>query len=324
MATIKEVAAEAGVSVGTVSRVLNNSGYVGEESRKKVENAIKKLSYTPNRIAQALNYKKTRMIALMVPDIKNPFFPEMTRAIEDVALSQGYTVMLCNSDQDPVKEAEYLNAFQLNYVDGIILATHTLDIHKWMETTIPIVSLDRVSEQLLPSITSHNYDGAKKAVQLLVEKGAKNIAHIKGPEHVNPVIERHNGFVDQANDLQLPYVIGHSDFELESAEEVAFAFYENNPNVDGIFCSNDTIAIGFLKTALKLGKKVPEDLQIIGFDGITFGKMIYPEISTIAQPIYEMGKTAAELLIKLINNENVEQTYFKLPIEVLERGTTRK
>nr|WP_309098495.1 LacI family DNA-binding transcriptional regulator [Fredinandcohnia onubensis] len=323
MATIREVAKEAGVSVGTVSRVLNNSGYVGEESRKKVEEAMRKLSYKPSMIARALNYKKSNVIGLVVPDINNPFFPEMTRAIEDVASSYGYTVMLCNSDLDPEREGKYLNVMKQNYVDGVILASQPSNLNQWLNLSIPIVAIDRVKEHAMPSVIVDNYHGARKAVKFLHEKGVKRFAHIRGPRDIVPAEERYRGFLDQMEEIGSPFVIEQSDYNLENAEQLASKFYKENPNVDGIFCSNDIIAIGFLKVALKLGIKVPENLQIMGYDGITLGKMIYPELSTVEQPIYDLGRISGELIIKLINNEVIEKQFHKLSTQIVPRGSTR-
>lgn len=323
MANIKEVAIESGVSVATVSRVLNKSGYVSEASFAKVMKAIKKLDYKPNSVARSLYHKTSNMIGLIVPDITNPFFPELARAVEDVAMIYGYTVLLGNSDQEFEKEKKYIELLKQKYIDGIIMTTHTYEpeIHK--HSNIPMVALDRIGDSHLPTVVSTNYEGARNATKLLLQKGAKSIAHIRGPRNINSSDDRYQGFIEEAEKNDMNYIVEESPFQLESAEEVAEAFFNAYPHVDGIFCSNDIIAVGFLKVALKRGIKVPMDLQIIGFDGASFGKMVYPELTTVAQPIYDMGAMATRLLIKIIEGNKPEQLFYEIPTTVIERNTTR-
>lgn len=325
MATIKDVAREANVSVATVSRVLNRSGYVSESSAQKVMTAIKKLDYQPNSVARALFRKTSKMVGLIVPDITNPFFPELARAVEDVSMIYGYKVLLCNSDGDFEKEQNYLDLLNQKYVDGIIMTSRsygTDNTHTFNPDT-PIVALDRANIPGLPTVTSNNYDGAQMAVQLLLEKGAKHIAHIRGPREVVSANDRYQGFIDEMVKNDMDYVIEESAFNLKSAEEVANNFFDNHGHIDAIFCSNDTIAVGFLKVALKRGIQIPGDLQIIGFDGVAFGEMVYPELTTVAQPIYDMGAIASGLLIKLIEGKEPEQLIYELKTRIIERGTTR-
>lgn len=323
MANIKEVAKEASVSVATVSRVLNKSGYVSEASLVKVMNAIKKLDYKPNLVARSLYHKTSNMIGLIVPDITNPFFPELARAVEDVAMIYGYTVLLGNSDQDLDKEKKYIELLKQKYIDGIILTTHTYEpeIHK--DTSIPMVALDRIGDSHIPTVVSTNYEGAKDATKLLLQKGAKSIAHIRGPKNINSSDDRYRGFIEVAKQNNMDYIVEESAFQLELAEKVAETFFNTYPHVDGIFCSNDIIAVGFLKIALKRGIRVPIDLQIIGFDGASFGQMVYPELTTVAQPIYDMGAMATRLLIKIIEGNTPEQSFYEIPTTVIERNTTR-
>ncbi|WP_172370121.1 LacI family DNA-binding transcriptional regulator [Sporosarcina jiandibaonis] len=324
MSTIKDVAKEAGVSVATVSRFLNKSGYVSENSAKNVLDAIKKLDYQPNSVARALFHKTSKMIGLIVPDITNPFFPELARAVEDVSMIYGYKVLLGNSDGDPEKEQNYLDLFDQKYVDGIIMTSRSSKTDLTLNTDTPIVVLDRANISGLPTVTSNNYEGARQAVELLIEKGAMHIAHIRGPREITSANDRYQGFIDEMLKNNMDYVIAESAFNLKSAEEAAHHFFDKHKQIDAIFCSNDTIAVGFLKVALKKGIQIPADLQIIGFDGVAFGEMVYPELTTVAQPIYDMGAMASRLLIKLIEKEEPEQLLYELKNSIIERGTTRK
>lgn len=323
MVTIKEVAEEAGVSVATVSRVINQNGYVSEETLKKVKGVIEKLNYKPNSIARSLYHKISNMIGLIVPDITNPFFPELARAVEDVAMMYGFRVVLCNSDQEPEKEMKYIDLFKEKYVDGIIIATQSHESQFYSDLNIPIVALDRVGDTSIPSVVSNNYNGAKKLTELLLQKGVKNIAHIRGPKNISSSEARYQGFVDAVEGKSVNYTISEADFQLKDAERKAEQFFETHTGVDGIFCSNDTIAAGFLKVALKKGIKVPEELQIAGFDGSFFGEFIYPELTTVSQPIYDMGAVAARLLIKIIQGNKPEKLLYEMPTTIMERGTTR-
>jgi LacI family transcriptional regulator len=324
MATIKDVAREAGVSVATVSRVLNKSGYVSEASGRKVMDAIKKLDYQPNSVARALFHKTSKMIGLIVPDITNPFFPELARAVEDVSMIYGYKVLLGNSDGDSEKEQNYLDLFNQKYVDGIIMTSQSSRTDIGLNTNTPIVVMDRANIAGLPTVTSKNYEGAQQAVKLLIEKEATHIAHIRGPRNITSANDRYQGFIDEMVKNKMDYVIEESAFNLKAAEEVAHDFFDKHGHIDAIFCSNDTIAVGFLKVALKRGIQIPSELQIIGFDGVAFGEMVYPELTTVAQPIYDMGAMASRLLIKLIEGEEQEQTIYELKTSIIERGTTRK
>lgn len=324
MATIKDVAKEAGVSVATVSRVLNKSGYASEISAEKVRNAIKKLDYQPNSVARALFHKTSKMIGLIVPDITNPFFPELARAVEDVSMIYGYKVLLGNSDGNAEKEQNYLDLFNQKYVDGIIMTSQTSMTNITLNTNTPIVILDRANISGFPTVTSTNYQGARQAVKFLIEKGAMHIAHIRGSRQIISANDRYQGFIDEMMENKMDYVIEESAFSLKSAEEVAHNFFDQHEYIDAIFCSNDTIAVGFLKVALKRGIQVPTELQIIGFDGVAFGEMVYPELTTVAQPIYDMGAMASRLLIKLIEKKEPKQLLYELKTSIIERGTTRK
>lgn len=323
MVTIKEVAEEAGVSVATVSRVINQNGYVSEETLEKVKSVIDKLNYKPNSIARSLYHKTSNMIGLIIPDITNPFFPELARAVEDVAMMYGFKVVLCNSDQNPEKEMKYLDLFKEKYVDGIIFTTQSQESTVYSDLNVPIVALDRIGDTTIPSVVSNNYKGAKKATELLLQKGVKNIAHIRGPKNIAPSEARYHGFIDAVEGKGVNYTISEAEFQLKDAERKAEQFFETHTGIDGIFCSNDTIAAGFLKVALKKGIKVPEELQIVGFDGSFFGEFIYPELTTVSQPIYDMGAVATRLLIKIIQGNQPEKLLYEMPTTIIERGTTR-
>lgn len=324
MASIKDVARTAGVSVATVSRVLNDKGYVGQSTREKVEKAIKELNYKPNEIARTLFKKRSSTIGLIVPDIMNPYFPELARAVEDTASKLGYNVILCNSDEDREKEQAYLDVLQQNYVKGIIVSSNTLTAEQIRELNIPIVSIDREISKGLPTIVVENKKGAMMATRFLKTKGCARIGHIRGTDGVVNADERCEGY--RAIVAEEPWFrqsyIANGNYDMESSMEATLELISRHPEIDGIFAANDMMAIGALKAAFQLGKKVPEELAVIGFDGIALSTVMTPELTTIAQPIYEMGELATTLLVGLMEQQPIEKTYYTLDVELIERKST--
>lgn len=330
MATIRDVAKLAGVSVATVSRVLNKSGYVNIETEQKVSLAIQKLKYEPNDVARGLANKKTTTIALILPDITNPFFPELSRAVEDVARMHGYTVILCNSDGHADKEKSYIEILKQKYVSGIIFASHQLndyDVEHLKKNNLPFVVLDRAPSQGACSvICSKNIEGAKLAVQHLLAVGCKKIAHIYGPQEIKTARDRLIGYEESVKDFSWykPTLMVPGNFRLDGGMSAAKILMERHPDVDGIFVGNDLMAVGVLKTLLRLGINVPEQVAICGFDGIYLAEAVEPELTTIAQPIYEMGALAAKLLIKRIEGIVVENQIYELEVNLIPRNSTKK
>lgn len=323
MSTIKDVANLAGVSVATVSRVLNKNGYVHEDTLKKVERAIEKLNYKPSTVARSLYNKKSRLIGLVVPNIVNPFFPEVARAVEDVAYKQGYTVVLCNSDECLDKEKQYIDALMQNNVDGFIVATDQQNSSNYMNLQVPIVAIDRVFNERIPTVYADNYKGSKQATELLIRKGSKYIAHIRGPRNISTANERFEGFIEVVTNEQISYIIAESAFDPIESERVTKELLEAHPYIDGIVAGNDLIALGVVKAAMQKGIHIPNDLQVIGFDGISLTEMMYPSITTVAQPIYEIGEVATQLLIKKMEGKTLEEKHYRLPVEIIERNTTK-
>lgn len=327
MTTIRDVSKLAGVSVATVSRLLNQSGYVSKEAETAVMSAIQKLNYKPNNIARSLAGKKTAAIALMVPDILNPFFPEIARAAEDAAAAQGYTLVLCNTDNNPDKEKKYMETLINKQIDGIIISSYTVlpeQIIALQDRSIPIVAIDKsFSDYPILSVTAANRHGGEMAVQHLLSGGCRKIAHISGPAHVHSSRERTLAYENACRDLPwfVPSLIGYGNFNVAGGYEAMKEIYKQHPDLDGVFAGNDLMAAGALKALMELGAAVPEQVKLIGFDGIRMD-MVYPEITTISQQIYSMGKTATDYLIRLINNEPVERKNYELDVELLQKATT--
>lgn len=323
MSTIKDVAQVAGVTVTTVSRVLNDRGYISDTTRKKVYQAMDQLNYQPNEIARSLLRRKSNLIGLIVPNVSHPFFAELTNYIEYYAYEAGYKVLICNSYQDSSKEKDYIDMLKRNQVDGIIMGSHTLDTSEYINGNLPIIAVDRNLSDTIPFITSDNYQGGYLAANLLIEKGCKKLAHISGPLELNtPANKRYKAFINVVNERKVDYVIEHAKLDIfESYIKLSKKLFEQHPDIDGIFASSDMIAASIIHVANLIGKKIPCDLKLVGFDDISLASLLVPQLTTIRQDIRGIGETVVRLLInqmekKQVNIENV------LPVQLIERKTT--
>ena len=325
MATIKDVAEIAGITVTTVSRVLNNRGYISEKTRQKVNAAMKELDYQPNEIARALFRKKSNLIGLIVPNVAHPFFAQLTSSIEYYAYKNGYKIMICNSYGDSVKEKDYIDMLKRNQVDGIIMGSHTLEISEYLNLGRPIVSIDRCLADDIPYIASDNYNGGVLATNLLIDKGCKKLVHISGPLILNtPANKRFEAFVDIANKRHINHVVIETklnSFEIEEYEKLIYKLFSDYPDIDGIFASSDIIAACVINVSNVLGKEIPKDIKVVGYDDIDIAALIVPSLTTIRQPIKAIGEMAIKSIIdqleeKPISNENI------VPVELILRKTT--
>ncbi|QKE71391.1 LacI family DNA-binding transcriptional regulator [Arthrobacter citreus] len=326
-ATIRDVAKEAGVSVATVSRYINNISYISPETEQKIKVVMKKLDYKPNEIARGLAKQKSKTIALIIPDISNPFFPELVVAIEEVAKLKGYSLILVNSNNDDLKNPKFWKEFQSRYIDGFVLASFEFNeeiLKSLQNLQIPFVRVDRaVDTHTANSVGVDNYKGAIMAVEHLYKLGCEKIAHISGPDVFIPAIDRLRGYQDTLQKyfpIQEP-IVYQGDFAMESGKQLTQRLLEDHPDVDGIFLANDLMAIGSLKALKMLNINVPTDIAIIGFDGIKITEMVEPELSTIVQPIYRIGVAATNKLINLIEETDDTEEY-QLEVALVKREST--
>lgn len=330
MATIREVAAKAGVSIATVSRILNGKGQANEETIARVYETIRELDYKPNAIARSLTSRKSNTIALLVPTIRNPFFPELARGVEDLANANGLNVLLCNTDDEREKVTNYLQTLKDRYVDGIIVNSlnvtndDLVDLH---ESGIPTVTLDRtVATHDFSSITVKHRLGAQMATKHLLDIGCKKIGLIRGPEDDYTAVQRMWGYRDMVKDqpwFDQSY-IAMGDFSVKSGYLCMKELFQRHPDLDGVFASNDLMAIGLLKAAHEWGRKVPDELAIIGFDGIDMTQYTNPPISTIKQPIYDMGRIAFEELHRLMKSSKHDFAKMDLDVELILRESSMR
>ncbi|PIC77065.1 transcriptional regulator [Sporosarcina sp. P19] len=322
MANIRDVAKAAGVSVATVSRYLNNKGYISEEAKRVIAKAVEELNYQPSMIARSLSTKQSTFIGLIVPDIVNPFFPELARAIEDVALAYGYTLILCNSDEDLEKEINYVKTLQQKYVAGFIVASNHVEAEHYMGLDIPIVAIDRRIHSSIPYIATDNREGARLGTEHLLDSGCRNILCMRGPSGLGPADDRFAGFKDAVKGKKIETHIIECPFHFDIAETMVKKILQE-VSIDGIFASSDVTAAGAMKAAYSAGIHVPNQLQIVGYDGTMLASQLTPGLTTVAQDLYRMGAMAARMLIELIKGQELTEREVLIPAELLIRQTTR-
>lgn len=300
---LEDVAKLAGVSKTTVSRVLNNRGYLSEKTKAKVYDAMQNLHYQPNAVARQLYNKETKLIGLIFPTIANPFFGEMAFQLETKLFNKGYKVLIGNSKNDPLKEKEYLQQLIANQVDGLIVGAHNYGIEEYRNANLPIVAIDRVMNEDIPVVSSDNYDGGKKAMALLFARGAKHIIHTNGPANLpSPALERQRAYEDAMHAHHLPTTVYTVDLEVSDNQkrEVFRQIFEEHPQVDAIFASNDVDASLIINVAKEFDRHVPADLLVVGYDGTEVDRLFQPELTTIVQPIESMATAAVETLLSRI------------------------
>lgn len=322
MANIKDVAKLANVSVATVSRVINNKGYVHEETRKLVEDAIKKLNYIPNEFARSLYKKVSKTIGVILPHLNNSFYYHVLEGIEEVAFNTGYKVMICNSHEDDEREEEYIRQFVKYNIDGLITGSNSNLIHKYKELNIPIVSIDRIIDKDIPSVTSDNIGGGYIAAKKLISSGCKNLVHFRGPSILLTVQERTRGY-DKCLEEHGLFSWQVDLAFIDPDANIIRNFLENHPEIDGVFCDSDIIASIVVSELHKLNKKVPDDVQVIGYDNTLLAELFSPKLSTISQRMFDIGEEAMYSLSKLINGENDFEHHKLIPVDFVERETTK-
>ncbi|AXK56715.1 MULTISPECIES: LacI family DNA-binding transcriptional regulator [Pseudomonas] len=306
MATIKDVAALAGISYTTVSHVLNKTRPVSEEVRVKVEAAIKRLDYVPSAVARSLKAKTTATIGLLVPNSLNPYFAELARGIEDYCERNGYCVILCNSDDNPDKQRNYLRVLLEKRIDGLIVTSAGGDsglAQGLAGVRTPMVIVDRGLEGVDADLVriDHHY-GAYLATRHLLELGHRDIACIGGPANTSVAQMRLAGFRQALQEAGVEVPAGRileSDFSSTGGYRAAAQLLERRPP-SAIFAANDMMGIGVLRAAAERNIRVPSELSVIGFDDILMSRYVYPALTTVGQSILQLGETAAELLLRRI------------------------
>ncbi|MDF2067273.1 LacI family DNA-binding transcriptional regulator [Bacillus sp. Cr_A10] len=324
--TIKDIAREAGVSITTVSRVLNNKEEgMSKETREKVLAVMQEANFQPNKLARGLVTKRSSMLGLIVPNISNPFFPELCRGAEDEANKRNYSLIICNSDDQLQKEENYLRLLKEQQVDGILLSSK----NRLSQTSkvllqsgkVPYVLFDRGEEANKQSgVFLDNERGGYLAGKHLTDLGHTQIACMTGPSEILNSQQRLSGFQRALMEASIeipPSLILVGGFQMDKAYQVAKEFLNNNP-VTAIFAANDLMACGIYQAAHEIGIQIPEQLSIVGFDDISLVSALIPKLTTVRQDTYGMGRKAIELLINEIEKKESEAIVFEPTLIVRE------
>jgi LacI family transcriptional regulator len=331
MSTIRDVARRAGVAPITVSRVINNSGYVSERTRQRVEKAIAELNYVPNALAQGLRFNKTNVIALVLSDITNPFWTTVARGAEDASSEENYSVILCNTDEDVAKHDKYTQLLLRRQVDGFLLVpvSNAVDTIRFIQQQgVALVILDRQMPGVSVDIVRADSEGgAYELTRYLVKLGHRRIAILSGPDVVSTSTQRVAGYKRALHDAHLKVdaeLISFGDFYQDSGYERTMKLLALSRPPTAIFAGNNFIAIGVMKALYESGLRIPEDMSVVGFDELPAGLLVRPFLTVAAQPAYEMGYRATKLLLERIANSG-KPSYQEivLPTQLVIRQSCR-
>jgi len=308
MVTMRQIAKRAGVSIGTVSHVVNGTARVREPLRRRVEVAIEQLGYQPSVLARSLRRNQSPMLGVVIPDITNPFFPAVVRGIEDVAYAHSTQLVLCNADNDHRKERAYLDQLRSIRVAGMIVipsaASELPAFAAQLRDAVPLVCLDRpLADWTGDYIGVDNEGGAFLITRHLVQLGHRRLAMISGPLTIRNAQERLAGFKRALQAAALPEpAVELAGFDRPSGLEAARRLVQLTPRPDAIFAANDLLAVGALAALRELGLRCPEDVAVAGFDDLELAAFTHPPLTTVAQPGYDLGRCAAEALFNRLQH----------------------
>ena len=329
MSTIGDVAKRAGVSTMTVSRVINNSGYINAKTRERVEQAIAELGYIPNALARSLRFKRTKTLALILTDITNPFFTTLARGVEDTASELGFTVMFCNTDEAQADEAEYLNLLVQKQVDGVLLVPvhSSLDSITFLRNQhVPFVVLDRrIPTMQVDTVRCDSEQGAHQIVAHLLALGHQRIAFLSGPPQVTTAADRLAGYRRALLDAGLANMAAEyfGAFNDVSGYRMTREALTAPVQPTALFATNSLMAIGALRALREAGLRVPQDISVVAFDDLPAALTFDPFLTVVVQPAYEMGRQATLLLLERLANPAPDQPReIILPIEMIVRRSS--
>ena len=327
MATIQDVAKRAGVGAATVSRVLNGNGYVKTETRERIQDAIDELAYTPNEMARNLFYRKNQIVAVIVPELAHPFFSEVVNAVEVALSAVGYQAMVCNTFYEQSYELQYIDMLKRQSVDGIIFAAHTSEgLEEYANLQRPIVAIDRILGKYIPCVRADHESGGRMAAEELIACGCRNVVQFVGKDErvTSAYDKRHEvfaGVMAQKGIKCHSIGIQWSSFSSEQYQQCAKEAFDLYPDLDGVFGA-DLYAMASLQYALSIGRRVPEDTCIVAYDGTNMTRFLTPKLTTICQPMEQLGKEAVRLIMdKIEGKKNVDRSVI-LPVEFRWGQTT--
>lgn len=329
--TIYDVAREANVSMATVSRVVNGNPNVKPVTRKKVLEVIERLGYRPNAVARGLASKKTTTVGVIIPDISSIFYAELARGIEDIATMYKYNIILSNSDQNKEKELHLLNTMLGKQVDGIVFMGGNITaehVEEFEKSPVPIVLAGSIEEsEKIPSVNINYEEAVYDSVKEFIDKGHKNIAFVIGPLHEPKNSEKKlKGYQSALEEAGLPFqedLVVEGDYTYDSGLEAFEKLLEAGEKPTAILVGSDEMALGVIHGAEDKGFKIPEDFEVITSDNTRLSLMVRPQLTTIIQPLYDIGAVAMRLLTKLMNKEKVSEQTVILPHRIEHRNSTK-
>jgi DNA-binding LacI/PurR family transcriptional regulator len=323
MATIKDVAKKANVSVATVSRVVNNTGYVNTETRNLVLDAIKSLDYIPSELARSLFKKQSNLIGVIIPHLTTYFYGELIEALEDAVIDKGYRLMTFNSRNDAKREERFMNVFSQYHISGLIVAAHLNKLRSYQKLSLPMVAIDHHVSDTIPSISSDNEMGGELAAKHFLKRKAKKLIHFRGASFLLTVKDRDHGFKKTLEGSGIDIIDADLDFNNPDLALIEGTL-QAHMDCDGIFCDGDLIAMHVIKVAEKLKLKIPDDVELIGYDDLKLDQLVTPTLSSIKQDIEQIAQKAIESLIGLIQDPKAilpdHQTF---PVRLIERDSTQ-
>ena len=336
MASIKDVAEKAGVSISTVSNVINGTKYVSDELKYKINKVIKELEYEVNPVARSLKSKKTMTIGVVITNINRIFFPQVIKGIQDGAAKYGYSLTFFNTNDKFEDEKRFVQMLESNWVDGIILDSvadiknedyfKNISLLGNIKKRIPVVSLERrVDNYGIDSVVINNYKGGSMAARHLLDCNCKKFVHFTGPLTSSIAQDRLNGYMDELKKEGLDTSdvrIAEGDYSPLSGYHAMKQLLLDGIDIDGVFAANDQMAIGAIKAILESGLRIPEDVKVVGFDNTFVASIVEPSLTTINVPKYKMGKEAIDTLMNRIEQNPDSQSVIEMPINLIVRQST--
>jgi DNA-binding LacI/PurR family transcriptional regulator len=328
VATVKDVAERAGVSTATVSRVLSGTGSVREPLKTKVVAAARALGYRPNRAARDLRARTTRTIGVLIPDIENPFFTSVVCGIEHTLQATGHTLLLANYNEDPSRERAHLETFRAENIGGLIFAASgspAADYVDMVEGGLPMVAVSRAPARLrTDQVTVANRDGAYSGTAHLIARGHRRVALVNGPAVFNTARDREQGYRDAFQDARLAVdesLIVHSDFRQAAGHDAMVRILELRARPTAVFAGSNLLTLGALQAIHEANLEIPSQIAIVGFDDMPWATSLRPPLTTVAQPAFDVGRTAAELLLERIRKPDQPRKHVVLETELIVRAS---
>lgn len=327
---LSDVATFAGLSKATVSRYMNHSIVLPPDTIKRIEEAIRHLDYRGNSLARRLSKGDSETLGLVLPDITNPFFAELADAAEEAASARGYSLVLCITRNNPEKECQFIRWLDTSQVDGLLFTTNRPDnglLRKEIQRHQRIVLLDEdVPGSCVPKVFADNVQGGRIATEKLIAAGHRHIAFIGGPNELMSVRERYQGFSIAMTEAGLGWPqewVMYGDYKREFAQHALQKLFSSHHRPTAIFAASDFLVLGLLDGLRAHGLQAPKDLSLVGFDDANYADLTHPRISTIRQPARELGRTAVDIMFRLLNNEKNIPMEIRLPVEWVGRDSVR-